>query len=95
MMFLFTSFSAVAAIAASLTIRGTNAAPLETQRLAIRQSSGNVVPGQYIVKLKDGTDSAAHQSSLPFAFSIDDVNSPIISELTGAFNGRLVRCNPF
>jgi hypothetical protein len=92
-MFLFTSFSALAAIAASLALQGS-AAPVETRRLKIRQSSGNGVPGQYIVKLKDGTDPAAHRSSLPFAFSVEDANSPIINELTGHFNGRLYY-NPF
>jgi hypothetical protein len=93
-MFLFTSFSALAAIAASLGVQRTSAAPLENQRLEIRQSTGTIIPGQYIVKLKDGTDPTAHQLSLPFAFSVEDANSPIINELAGLFNGML-SSNPF
>jgi cerevisin len=86
-MFLFTSFSAIAALAASLAIQGTTAAPLEKSRLKLRDVTGTVVPGQYIVKLKAGTDTATHGISLPFAFSVEDTSSPIISELIGLFTG--------
>jgi cerevisin len=87
-MFLFTSFSALAALATSLAINGANAAPLaEKSSLKLRDVTGPTVVGQYIVKLKDGIDAAAHRTSLPFAFSVEDTSSPIISELIGLFNG--------
>lgn len=85
---MFTALAAVATLVASFTLQATHAAPLDMPRLKIRDATGPVVAGQYVVKLKDGVDPSTHRSSLPFAFSVEDTDSPIISDLLGIFNGK-------
>lgn len=91
---MFTALAAVATLVASFTLQATHAAPLDMPRLKIRDATGPVVAGQYVVKLKDGVDPSTHRSSLPFAFSVEDTDSPIISDLLGIFNGYAGEFSP-
>jgi hypothetical protein len=62
-----------AALAASLSPTFDNAALASARRSRDR----DFVENSYIVKLKDGANTTSHINSLPFPFSVQDVNSPI------------------
>jgi cerevisin len=71
-----------------------NAAPATVSRLTVRDSNGPTVENEYIVKLKDSAITASHISSLPFAFSVDDTNSPVThwwpDESIKGYSGKFV-----
>jgi hypothetical protein len=70
---MFSSIS-FAALAATLSLTFANATPAGGSRLRVRDS---YIENEYIVKLKDRANITSHISSLPFAFSVEDTNSPV------------------
>jgi Peptidase inhibitor I9 len=75
------------ALAAALSLSFANAAPASVRRLTVRDSNGPTIENEYIVKLKDGANATSHIDSLPFAFSVDDTNSPVTHSWSDLFNG--------
>ena len=76
------------ALAAALSLTFANAAPASVHRLTVRDSNGPTIDNEYIVKLKDGANTASHIDSLPFPFSVTDTNSPVTHSWSdGFFNG--------
>src|SRR5262245_34971006 len=75
------------ALSTLLAVAFVASAPLDPsrQRLSVRQLDGEVLPGHYIVKLKENDDTSPkriddHITNLPFLFSASDDNSPITHE---------------
>jgi hypothetical protein len=73
------------ALAAALSLTFANAAPATLRRLTVRDSNGPTIENEYIVKLKNGANTTSHIDSLPFAFSVDDTNSPVTHSWSGDF----------
>jgi hypothetical protein len=66
------------ALAVALSLTFENATPASARRLTGRLTGpGSDLENSYIVKLKDGVNTTSHINSLPFAFSIEDEDSPI------------------
>lgn len=80
---MFPSFASFALVAISLS--AVYGAPTSSRRLQVRQTTGEVVPDEYIVKLKDTAVTDAHISALPFAFSVSDILSPITQAFEDTF----------